>query len=69
MHDVSLWGGLRGAVSGPMGTVWVSLSSGTRFNVHFRNYSVCGQKFEPEKAVDVRNTTLEITWVLPLGSR
>ncbi|GIW50650.1 MAG: hypothetical protein KatS3mg081_0005 [Gemmatimonadales bacterium] len=63
----SLWAGVRGSVSGPMGTVSLSVSRGTRYNTHFRNYSVCGEKFEAEQAVDVPNTTLEVTWILPLG--
>ena len=67
MHDVSLFAGLRGAVSGPMGTLVVSVNRGKRFNTHFRNYSVCGRDFKADQAVDVANTTLEVTWSVPLG--
>jgi hypothetical protein len=67
MHDVSLFWGVRGAGWGPLGVVSVSLSSGKRYNFHFRNYSVCGRDFKREEAVDVRNVTLELMWSVPLA--
>ncbi len=65
MHDVSLFGGIRGQLFGPFGEVFASISAGTRLNLHFRNYSVCGRDFRAEQAVDVKNLNLEFGWVLP----
>jgi hypothetical protein len=66
MHDVSLFGGVRAAIGGPMGTLIASLATGTRFNVHFRNYSVCGRDFKAEQALDIENTTVQLGWVVPV---
>jgi hypothetical protein len=65
MHDVSLLGGIRGAYAGKSGTVSAALAYGTRSNVHFRYYGVCGQDYDPDLATHIRNATLELRYSLP----
>ena len=65
MHDVSLFGGVRGGYRGALGTVAASISTGTRYDVWFRNTFVCGKDFKPGYATDVKNTTLEIRYTVP----
>lgn len=69
MHDVSLFGGVRAAISGRVGTIAASASRGTRFNTHFRNYSVCGRDFSSEEALDIRYTTFAVSWTVPVFRR
>ncbi len=68
MHDVSLFGGVRGGYRGPLGTVAASVTTGTRYDIWFRNTFVCGKDFKPGYATDVRNTTLELRYTLPVAS-
>lgn len=59
-HDVSMLGGLRGHASGWWGTVSAEVTTGQRYDFLFQNLA---RDFpEADSAVDVRNTTLRLSF-------
>ncbi|MBI4500597.1 MAG: hypothetical protein HY700_05490, partial [Gemmatimonadetes bacterium] len=65
MHDVSLFGGVRGSYRGSWGTLSAWVSAGTRYDIFFRNTVICGRDFRPSQATDVKNSTLELRYSAP----
>ena len=63
-NDVTLRGGIRGGASTPIGRFSTSLSTGTRLNVFFQHFTVCGRSPIPPAVIDINNTTLELKYSL-----
>ena len=63
-HDVTLRGGIRGGASTPIGRFSASWSAGTRLNVFFQHFTVCGRSPIPPAVIDINNTTLELKYSL-----
>ena len=63
-HDVTVRGGIRGGTSTPIGRFSASLSTGTRLNVFFQHFTVCGRSPIPPAVIDINNTTLELKYSL-----
>ena len=63
-HDVTVRGGIRGVASTPIGRFSASLSTGTRLNVFFQHFAVCGKEPGPPDVIDIKNSTLELKYSL-----
>jgi hypothetical protein len=59
-HDVSLFGGLSGALQGRRGHVEAALTQGERLNVFFNHLTWCGPTAARNDFLDLVNTTLTI---------
>ena len=62
--DVTVRGGIRGGAYTPIGRFSASLSTGTRLNVFFQHFTVCGRSPIPPAVIDITNTTLELKYSL-----
>jgi hypothetical protein len=60
MHDVSIFGGLRAGYDAPLGRIAASLSTGTRMNVHFQNFTYCSNP-DGSLRTYIPNRRLELT--------
>jgi len=59
-HDVSLFGGMTGAVRSRWGRLEASVTAGERLNVFFYHLTWCGPTAARQDILDARNTTLEL---------
>ena len=59
-HDVSLFGGLRGAIKSRWGQMEAALTAGQRLNVFFYHITWCGPTAARNDILDARNTTLQL---------
>jgi hypothetical protein len=59
-HDVSLFGGVTGAVLSRWGRIEASVTAGERLNVFYYHLSWCGPTAARQDILDVRNTTLAL---------
>jgi hypothetical protein len=63
-HDVSVFGGMRGAVQGRWGQLAATLTLGQRLNVFYHNLAACDASgpADPSAVLDLGNTTLELRY-------
>ncbi len=59
-HDVSLFGGVRGAVRSRWGRLEAWVTAGQRLNVFFYHLTWCGPTAARQDILDARNTTLQL---------
>jgi hypothetical protein len=59
-HDVSLFGGARGAVQSRWGRLEAAVTAGQRLNVFFYHVTWCGPEAARLDVLDVRTTTLQL---------
>jgi len=59
-HDVSLFGGVQGAVRSRWGRLEAAVTAGQRLNVFFYHLTWCGSTAARQDILDVRNTTVQL---------